>query len=200
MFELFKKKLTLENLFVSLAFLNIYKLSIAQLWICILFYFYSQLVYTSIHYFIYIRRVKMCDARLHGDRPACDVGRVQDCTVFLSFPVTLAIAEVPTKKFSFYCTRPVETRPPPTNVMVSWWRDQLLPTLILAGLVNFERWRERTSSKTTSATTWRNKESVFLPTLYQVWATTSSPTSLLSSSRWIRKYGTPSTTRTIGAG
>ena len=68
---------------------------------------------------VVLRCVKMCDARLHGGRLASDVGLIQDrCIVFLSFPVTLAIAEVPTKKFSFYCTRHVEARPQPTNVMV----------------------------------------------------------------------------------
>jgi hypothetical protein len=65
-----------------------------------------------------LRCIKMIDARLHGGRPASDVGLRQDCTVFLSFPVLLAIAEVPTKKFSFSCTRHVEARPPPTNVVV----------------------------------------------------------------------------------
>jgi hypothetical protein len=60
----------------------------------------------------------MMDARLHGGRHAADVGLVQDCTVFLSVLVTLAIAEVPTKNFSFYCTRLVKARPPLTNVMV----------------------------------------------------------------------------------
>jgi hypothetical protein len=67
---------------------------------------------------VVLRCVKMVDARLHGGRPATDVGHVQDCTVCLSFPVTLAITEVPTKKFSFYCTRHVEARPPPINAMV----------------------------------------------------------------------------------
>jgi hypothetical protein len=67
---------------------------------------------------VVLRCVKMNDARLHGGRPAADVGLVQDCTVFLTYPVTLAIVEVPTKKFSFYCTRPEEARPPPTNAMV----------------------------------------------------------------------------------
>ncbi len=67
---------------------------------------------------VVLRCVKMCDARLHGGRHASDVGLIQDCTLFLSFPVTLAITEVPTKKFSFYCTRPMEARPQPTNIMV----------------------------------------------------------------------------------
>ena len=67
---------------------------------------------------IVLRCVKMNDARLHGGRPTVDVDRVKDCTVFLTYPVTLAIVEVPTKKFSFYCTRREEARPPPLNAMV----------------------------------------------------------------------------------
>jgi len=72
---------------------------------------------------VVLRCVKMNDARLHGGRPAVDVGLVQDCTVFLTYPVTLAIVEVPTKKFSFYCTRPEEARPPPSNAMVLMMRN-----------------------------------------------------------------------------
>jgi hypothetical protein len=67
---------------------------------------------------IVLRCVKMNDVRLHGGRPAADVGLIQDCTVFLTYPVNLAIVEVPTKKFSFYCTRPEEARPPLSNAMV----------------------------------------------------------------------------------
>jgi len=66
---------------------------------------------------VVLRCVKMVE-RLHGGRPATDVGHIQDCTVFLSFPVVLAITEVPTKRFWFSCTRPVEARPPPANAMV----------------------------------------------------------------------------------
>jgi hypothetical protein len=68
---------------------------------------------------VVLRCVKMCDSRLHGGRPSSDVGIIQDCIVFLSSPATLAIAKVPTKKFSFYRIRHVEARPQPTNVIVS---------------------------------------------------------------------------------
>jgi hypothetical protein len=67
---------------------------------------------------VFLRCVMMCDARLHGGRPPSDVGYIQDCNVFLSFPATLAIAEEPTKMFSFYCTCHVEARHQPTNVMI----------------------------------------------------------------------------------
>ena len=60
----------------------------------------------------------MSDDRLHVGRPTADVGLIKNCTVFLTYPVTLAIAEMPTKKFAFYCTRPVEAHPPPSNAMV----------------------------------------------------------------------------------
>jgi hypothetical protein len=63
--------------------------------------------------------VKMVDAH-HGGRPSSDVGDIQDCfIVFLSFPTTLAIAEVPTKKFSCVGTRPATVRPPPRTDMVA---------------------------------------------------------------------------------
>ena len=73
---------------------------------------------------IVLRCVKMIlstNDRLHGGRLAADVGLIKDRTVFLTYPVTLAIAEVPTKKFSFYCTHHVgglEALPPPSNALV----------------------------------------------------------------------------------
>ena len=45
-------------------------------------------------------------------RPASDVGCFQDCYVFLDFPVLVAMAEVPTKRITFKCTRPIEDRRP----------------------------------------------------------------------------------------
>ena len=45
-------------------------------------------------------------------RPASDVGTVQDCSVFLDFPVSMPMSEVPTKRFLFKCFRSVETRRP----------------------------------------------------------------------------------------
>ena len=45
----------------------------------------------------------------HG-RLASDVGLNHDCSVSLNFPVTLTMEEVPTKRFSFTCTRLVHTR------------------------------------------------------------------------------------------
>ena len=45
-------------------------------------------------------------------RAASDVGTVQDCSVFLDFPLSMAMSEVPTKRFMFKCFRPVETRRP----------------------------------------------------------------------------------------
>ncbi len=58
------------------------------------------------------------DARLHGGRPAADVGLIQECIVFLSFPFTLAISDAPTKKLSFYCARRAQARLPLTTAMV----------------------------------------------------------------------------------
>jgi hypothetical protein len=45
-------------------------------------------------------------------RTASDVVTLRDCTVFLDFPVSMAMTEVPTKKFTFRCIRPVEDRRP----------------------------------------------------------------------------------------
>jgi hypothetical protein len=62
--------------------------------------------------------IKMCDTS-HG-RPASDVGLNQDCSVFLNFPVRLTMEEVPTKRFSFTCTRHVPDVPTrATNAMVT---------------------------------------------------------------------------------
>ena len=67
---------------------------------------------------VVLHYVKMCDARLYGGHPTADIGLIQDCFVFFSFPVTITMAKVPTKTFSFVCTRHVEARPPPSNPMV----------------------------------------------------------------------------------
>ena len=48
-------------------------------------------------------------------RAAIDVGVVRDCSVFLDYPVLMAITEVPTKHFLFKCERPVEQRRPRGN-------------------------------------------------------------------------------------
>ena len=36
-------------------------------------------------------------------KPASDVGATQDCSIFLDYPISLAISEVPTKRFTFRC-------------------------------------------------------------------------------------------------
>jgi hypothetical protein len=36
---------------------------------------------------------------------------IQDCSLFLDYPVTLAMSEVLTKRFTFKCCRPAEDRP-----------------------------------------------------------------------------------------
>jgi hypothetical protein len=41
-------------------------------------------------------------------RAASYVGDVQDCSIFLDFPVYMAISQVPTKHFLFMCEREVE--------------------------------------------------------------------------------------------
>jgi hypothetical protein len=46
------------------------------------------------------------------DMPASDVGSIQDCSMFLDFSVSMAMSEVPTKRFNFKCSRPIEARPP----------------------------------------------------------------------------------------
>ncbi len=45
-------------------------------------------------------------------RTAGDLITLRDGTVFLDFPLSMAMAEVPTKKFTFRCTRPAEDRRP----------------------------------------------------------------------------------------
>ena len=55
-------------------------------------------------------------------RPATDVGSLQDCSVFLDFPVEMAMSEVPTKRFTFRCTRPTEAQRPrhdPITIMMA---------------------------------------------------------------------------------
>jgi hypothetical protein len=79
---------------------------------------------------VVLRCVKMCDARLRGGRLAADIGLIEDCTVFLPFKVTLAMVEVPTKKFSFVCTRHVEARPLSTNINVFMFNNPLIKTPI----------------------------------------------------------------------
>jgi hypothetical protein len=49
---------------------------------------------------------------------ASDVGTIQDCTVLLDFPVSMAMSKVPTKRFTFECIRPIEARPPRQNLVV----------------------------------------------------------------------------------
>jgi hypothetical protein len=48
-------------------------------------------------------------------RAASDVGVVRDCSVFLDFPVYMAISEIPTKHFLFRCERAIEQRRPLVN-------------------------------------------------------------------------------------
>jgi hypothetical protein len=45
-------------------------------------------------------------------RPTSDVGSLHDCSLFLDFPVSMSMSEVPTKRFLFKCFRSVETRRP----------------------------------------------------------------------------------------
>jgi len=65
-----------------------------------------------------LRFVKMSDVGLNGGRHVADVDFIQDCTVFFTNLVTLAIVEVPTKKFSFCCTRHVKVRPLASKALV----------------------------------------------------------------------------------
>ena len=48
---------------------------------------------------------------VHG-KSASDAITLRDNTVFLDFPVSMAMTEMPTGKFTFICTRPVEDRRP----------------------------------------------------------------------------------------
>ena len=48
-------------------------------------------------------------------KAASDVGDIRDCSVFLHFPVLMAITEVPIKQFMFKCERPAEQRRPRGN-------------------------------------------------------------------------------------
>ena len=45
-------------------------------------------------------------------KPASDVGSCQDCHVFLNYPISMAMSEVPTTRFTFKCSRLVEDRQP----------------------------------------------------------------------------------------
>ncbi len=54
---------------------------------------------------------------IHGI-PASDVGSIQDCLVFLDFSVSLAMPEVPPKRFTFKCSRPIEARRPHQDPIV----------------------------------------------------------------------------------
>ena len=47
-------------------------------------------------------------------KPASEVGSLQDCSVFIDCPWPY-MREVPTKRFTFKCTRPVENRRPCQN-------------------------------------------------------------------------------------
>jgi hypothetical protein len=51
-------------------------------------------------------------------KPASDVGTIQECSVFLDFPVDIAMTKVPTKRFSFRCTRPIESQRPRQDSIV----------------------------------------------------------------------------------
>jgi len=54
---------------------------------------------------------------IHG-MYAFDVGSIQACTAFLDFPVSMAMSEVYTKRFTFKCIRPIQARPPRQYHMV----------------------------------------------------------------------------------
>jgi len=51
-------------------------------------------------------------------KPASDIGFLHECSVFIDFLVSLAMREVPTKRFTFKCTRPVENRLPRQDPIV----------------------------------------------------------------------------------
>jgi hypothetical protein len=53
--------------------------------------------------------VKNCDA----------IQLLQDCSVFLDFSFSMAMSEVPTKRFTFKCIRHVEARPPRQDPIVA---------------------------------------------------------------------------------
>ncbi len=46
-------------------------------------------------------------------RSAADVGVDKDCSSFLDFPLTVPLAEVPTKRFTFKCFQPRPSVAPP---------------------------------------------------------------------------------------
>jgi len=54
---------------------------------------------------------------IHG-MPASDAGSIQYCSVLIDFPVSMAMSEVPTKRFTFKCSRPIEARPPRQDPIV----------------------------------------------------------------------------------
>jgi len=60
--------------------------------------------------------VKICET-VHG-KSASYVCSPQNCSVFMDFPVSMAMSSVSTKRFNFKCSRPVEARPPRTYPIV----------------------------------------------------------------------------------
>ncbi len=54
----------------------------------------------------------LCDKNsetVHG-KPALDVCTTKNCSLFLDYPVSMTMTEVPTKTFTFKCTRPLKQR------------------------------------------------------------------------------------------
>jgi hypothetical protein len=55
---------------------------------------------------------------VHG-KPTSDVSATQDCTVFFDYPISIPMSKVPTKRFTFKCTRLVEDRRPRQNPLLA---------------------------------------------------------------------------------
>ena len=47
-----------------------------------------------------------------------DFGSSKDCSIFLDYPVTMAMTEVPTKRFTYKCSRPIEAQHPSQDPIV----------------------------------------------------------------------------------
>ena len=62
---------------------------------------------------------------IHG-KSIADVKIDKDCFAFLDFPISVPLAEVPTKRFVFKCYRPIEERRPRANVVVVLMASELL--------------------------------------------------------------------------
>ena len=63
----------------------------------------------------------MCDTIPNASqlaRHGHDPGAAKDCSIFLDYHVTFAMSEVPTKRFTFKCFRPIKQQRPHINPIV----------------------------------------------------------------------------------